>query len=367
MNKKKIYTVLCGLLLTAVAINAQQNMYVLNKYGSVVVTPTTQIDYATFEANNNWFTITNDSIVGIRDNLITATCTVAVTTDGAIKTLSATPEIGVCYSKKRSSPQIEYDLYQKLGTEMGSYTFSLSYLSSGTTYYYRIYMKLGNDVFYGDVCSVQTLGTKPEDHSKTINGHKFIDLALPSGLLWAETNIDAPTAADDGSYFAWGETTTKENYDRTTNKYYDTSTHSYTKYTGSNGDNKTVLETIDDAAYVNWGTPCRMPTKAEFDELHNTANCTWTWTSMTSFSGGTIKGYKIASNKNDNSIFLPASGYCENGRLYSHGSSGDYWSSTLHNSRTNNAYYLSFSSSGHGSGGDHYRLEGFPIRPVSEP
>ncbi len=35
---------------------------------------------------------------------------------------------------------------------------------------------------------------------KIINGHKFVDLGLPSGLLWAENNVGAETAADYGCY-----------------------------------------------------------------------------------------------------------------------------------------------------------------------
>ncbi len=39
-----------------------------------------------------------------------------------------------------------------------------------------------------------------------VNGHKFIDLGLSSGVLWAETNLEADLPADFGGYFAWGET-----------------------------------------------------------------------------------------------------------------------------------------------------------------
>ena len=67
-----------------------------------------------------------------------------------------------------------------------------------------------------DFVSFSTTTTQKEDtqDGKIINGHKFVDLGLPSGLLWAETNIGAATAADDGCYFAWGETdmTTKSSY-----------------------------------------------------------------------------------------------------------------------------------------------------------
>ena len=35
---------------------------------------------------------------------------------------------------------------------------------------------------------------------------KWIDLGLPSGLLWASTNVGAEKPEDFGLYFAWGET-----------------------------------------------------------------------------------------------------------------------------------------------------------------
>ena len=34
----------------------------------------------------------------------------------------------------------------------------------------------------------------------------YVDLGLPSGLLWAKKNIGAKTEEDDGLYFAFGET-----------------------------------------------------------------------------------------------------------------------------------------------------------------
>ena len=41
---------------------------------------------------------------------------------------------------------------------------------------------------------------RSDDASRIVNGHKFIDLALPSGTLWAETNIRAKTAADVATF-----------------------------------------------------------------------------------------------------------------------------------------------------------------------
>lgn len=42
-----------------------------------------------------------------------------------------------------------------------------------------------------------------------IDGHKYIDLGLSSGTLWATMNIGASTPEDYGDYFAWGETAPK--------------------------------------------------------------------------------------------------------------------------------------------------------------
>lgn len=194
-----------------------------------------------------------------------------------------------------------------------------------------------------------------------INGHRFVDLGLPSGLLWAETNIGAETAEDDGVYYAYGETTLKSGYSWETYKY---GKDNMSKYNYSDG--KTSLDKEDDVAYVNWGSPCRIPTDAQFGELLNSDNCTWQWTSKTTSGGSSISGYVVASVKNGNSIFLPASGSRYKGRLDDHGSNGDYWSCTLDSIDSNRAYCLVFFSSDQGQ----YRGTrccGLTVRPVAEP
>ena len=199
--------------------------------------------------------------------------------------------------------------------------------------------------------------------NRVINGHKFIDLGLPSGVLWAETNIGAETAADEGNYYAWGETATKSYYDWDTYKH-GTSASDITKYNSTDG--KTFLEIADDAASVNWGSSCRMPTKEDFEELLNSKNCTWTWTSMNNSSGSSVNGYKIASKKNGNFIFLPASGYGHLSAAAKYGTEGCYWSSTLNTSNVGNAYYLDFSSDNHYMRYG-YRYHGYTVRPVADP
>lgn len=176
------------------------------------------------------------------------------------------------------------------------------------------------------------------------NGHVWVDLGLPSGTKWATTNVGASTPEGYGNYYAWGETTNKSTYNWSNYKWCNGSTSSMTKYCSSSSygtvDNKTTLDLSDDAAYVNWGTSWRMPTKAEQDELRNTSYTTWTWTTQNG-----VNGYIVTSKTNGNSIFLPAAGYRYGSSLYGAGSYGLYWSSSLDTSGSNYAFDLYFNSS----------------------
>ena len=213
---------------------------------------------------------------------------------------------------------------------------------------------------------VMNIKTDYTDRSKTVDGHKFIDLGLPSGLLWAETNIGAETAYDDGNYYAWGETTTKNTYDDwSTYNYYNTSSSSVSKYTSTDG--KAVLESSDDAASVVWDSSCHMPTQANFEELCNTQNCTWTWVSCTNSDGKDINCYKVLSKTNNKIIYLPVSGVLNSSGLVLHSSQGFYWSSALDNNDVSYAYYLDLSKNGYSCNYSAGRFLGFSVRPVAEP
>lgn len=200
--------------------------------------------------------------------------------------------------------------------------------------------------------------------SNTENVHEYVDLGLPSGIKWATCNVGANSPEDYGDYFAWGETEPKDYYDWSTYKYfngsYDTMTKYFTDSDYGTVDNKTTLELTDDAAHVNWGGNWRMPTKAEQDELRNTDNCTWEWTTLNG-----VEGYKVISKKNGNSIFLPAAGYRYDDSLHYAGSYGLYWSSSLNTSSGYYAYRLSFGSDYVGCY-YRYRYLGQSVRPVCE-
>ena len=197
--------------------------------------------------------------------------------------------------------------------------------------------------------------------SGNLNGHDYVDLGLPSGLLWATCNVGASSPEEYGGYYAWGETEEKDDYSWSTYKWCNGTKDSMTKYCTSDSygtvDNKTVLELEDDVAHVKWGGNWRMPTKAEQDELRN--NCTWTWTTLNGVNGCEVTG------PNGNSIFLPAAGYSDGTEVNYRGSSGYYWSSSLGGITDSYAYNLYFDDSScvWATG---YRSYGRSVRPVSE-
>ena len=196
----------------------------------------------------------------------------------------------------------------------------------------------------------------------TANGHDYVDLGLPSGTKWATCNVGANSPEEYGDYFAWGEIEPKNNYYWSTYKWCNGSSTTQTKYCTSSSygtvDNKTTLDLADDAANANWGGSWRMPTNAEQGELINANYTTWTWTTQKG-----VKGYKVTSKTNGNSIFLPAAGYRYNSDLYDAGSYGRYWSSSLDADSSNYAYDLYFNSGRVGSSSSG-RSYGLSVRPV---
>ena len=211
------------------------------------------------------------------------------------------------------------------GTGVGSFAVQLTGLSAGTTYYVRAYAVIGSTTRYGNVLTFTT----PDDGS---NGHAYVDLGLPSGLLWATCNIGTTSPEGYGNYYAWGETTTKSDYSWSTYQYcnYDENGYDiFTKYCtsseyGYNGfvDNLATLLPEDDAATANWGGNWRMPTKAEWEELVD--NTTVTWTTQNG-----VNGYLFTAT-NGSSLFLPAAGYRTDSDLMFAGRECVYESSSLY-------------------------------------
>ena len=132
---------------------------------------------------------------------------------------------------------------------------------------------------------------------------KYIDLGLPSGTLWKESN-----EGGDYAYYT---------FDEAINKF------------GN-----------------------KLPTKQQLEEL--ISKCTWRWIG---------NGYKVIG-PNGNSIILPAAGSrdYDSDNVTHVGTNANYWSSTLYSSYS--AWDLLFSATYGASMGYNYRDFGFSVRLV---
>lgn len=192
----------------------------------------------------------------------------------------------------------------------------------------------------------------------------WVDLDLPSGLLWAIRNVGATSPEEYGDYFAWGETQTKEvfynwstyrysngDYDQLT-KYCNNSAYGYNGFT----DGLTTLQPGDDAATANYGG--RTPTQAEWQELID--NTTSQWTTINGVNGRCFTG------TNGNSLFLPVAGYRWGSSLINAGSHGNYWSSSLYTDYPGDAWFFFFDSGSQGVDNGGSRYDGFTVRAVRQ-
>ena len=131
---------------------------------------------------------------------------------------------------------------------------------------------------------------------------KWVDLGLPSGTLWCDTNKEG--------YYTWNK----------------------------------MMKTFDEES---------LPKLTDFAELYD--YCDWKWDSE--------KKGMIVTGRNGNNIFLPASG-CRNydGNLYSVGDYGHYWSASP---GFDYRYYLSFTSNGFVSPSNcNYHADGHSVRLI---
>lgn len=147
---------------------------------------------------------------------------------------------------------------------------------------------------------------------------EWVDLGLPSGVLWRAYNVGATTPEEYGGYYDWDAA-------------------------------------MDYTSGLSSGV--RVPTRDEFWDLVDYTTNEW-------ITVNGIAGRKFTSRINGNSIFLPAAGfrYC-NGSVSYVGSEGFYWSSTTDGS--DGARYLHFGSGGVvGSRLD--RCDGLSVRLVQD-
>lgn len=242
----------------------------------------------------------------------------------------------------------------------GSYELLITGLEPGTEYTVAAWLKLApeSEPLISSTTTMSTLnGDTPDDPN-------WVDLGLPSGLLWATCNVGATTPESYGNYFAWAETQPKSEYIWENCIYctFNNDNLILTKYNPSTlfsgpVDNLTILQASDDAATFNLGNGARTPTKEEWEELNN--NTTKEYATVNG-----VEGFRFSAD-NNSSIFLPFAGMMSGTELeYPVGPAGYYWSASLYTE------YPSFANSfmiqpPNGHSVWHFgRCKGFSVRAV---
>ncbi|MBP5667953.1 MAG: hypothetical protein J6X32_07390, partial [Salinivirgaceae bacterium] len=215
--------------------------------------------------------------------------------------------------------------------------------------------------------------------------HKYVDLNLPSGNLWASYNVGAPSSYDWGDYLAWGELNEKESYSSDADNY--SVQNLISSYTS-----EADYANINDAAW-KWGENLKtmtsdwcMPSSADWQELID--NCFWVWIKgeqgvrVFQAKNYTDKGKTdIIDKKSDLSglyyyydadrynyvfsphIFLPLSGSYD-GTTLNNEMKGLYWASDKPSDQSN-AYSLEISSPSNKQVKENKRYQGLQVRAVA--
>lgn len=197
------------------------------------------------------------------------------------------------------------------------------------------------------VTTTDSLLVEPNDTIPRPTEGEWIDLGLPSGLLWASCNLGANTPTEYGNYYAWGETQPKSSYNNSNHIYYqryESGIWVYIKYNPS--DSLTTLEPMDDAATANLGNGARTPTKAEWEELYHNCTIKYIWYENRNNDDDNnpysyIHGH-FFTGPNGNSIFLPSAGYRKGNGYGDCCNYSYYWSASCGNLVEYPLYYIPY-------------------------
>ena len=207
-----------------------------------------------------------------------------------------------------------------------------------------------------------------------VNKDNIVGLGLPSGTLWCKYNVGATNGSTAeswyGNYFTWGDTKPVDvkKYDWDNYKY-DNGNNKLTKYCpidqtdywcgSGKPDNALELDIQDDMANANMTGTYKLPTKEQLEELIKNTTNEW----ITNYQGiSGLNGRLFTSKTNNNTLFIPAAGYCS-GDMIDVGYNIRIWSSLLYENIPVGAYALNADK--HYIYLDKYnRRNGFSVRPV---
>ncbi len=179
------------------------------------------------------------------------------------------------------------------------------------------------------------------------NGHEYVDLGLPSGILWAKCNVGTDSESGYGGYYMYGKGS----------KAYNKNEPRYSATTE-------VLPLEVDTARIVMGGDWKMPTKEQTEELERYT------TKEYDFVINRVKGIKLTSTINGNYVFFPYAGNYYLGRLINRTEWAFFMTSTA-SDISNTAHYgatVNYFSNTIGGGvrNDSLNIGGYSVRGVIE-
>lgn len=262
-----------------------------------------------------------------------------------------------------------------------------SYNSDGYLWHYYehivgMHFREAVETYPRDGGSVLTIPEADED--------LYVDLGLPSGLLWATRNIDATQKNGfaksafqyECSFFSWGNIDAHNPTGVATFTPWSwgsgTDTEPYQSSPGSEIIFPDNIERKNDAAYNICGENWRMPTNNDFAELlANTifidsngdvieeSNPNKIILMPKNNNAGFVNGVRLRSKNNGNILFFPCCGSGNVSNWVGKADTGRYWSSNCYSQTI--GFHFFISSTSINANKTLQKYFGFPIRPVQVP
>lgn len=148
----------------------------------------------------------------------------------------------------------------------------------------------------------------------------WVDLGLPSGLLWASCNLGADAVEGAGNYYLWGDVKPFE-FGSAENKNYQGVSEGTLQSEGVI-DADGILTPSHDPVTVAYGDGYRTPDVWDLGELKD--NCSWEWEEING-----VKCVRFTSKVNGKSIVIPGVGVIngDNGTIEQYNELAAFWTS----------------------------------------
>ena len=185
--------------------------------------------------------------------------------------------------------------------------------------------------------------------------NRWVDLGLPSGILWAKYNVGASSPEEYGGYYAWGETEEKSSYSAENYKYFIGWIPPYYEIANYTNIGNNISGTQYDVATLTWKKEARIATLNDLKELMN-------YCSIQKETLNSIRGYRVCGT-NGNSIFIPCAGAYEDDNNELLGFECYFWTGSA---EENIAYHFSLEADNCIWDDDCERYFGLPIRAVKD-